>query len=70
MRRSAVGAAYIDNIWPPPFTLDAAPTELAAGGMRWATKDLAPTEHDSIFFETFAAFCSMLRRTNLRNRWA
>ncbi len=38
LRASSVGAAYIHNICVPQFTLDVAPTELAAGGMRWATK--------------------------------
>ena len=39
-----VGAAYIDNICAFPFTLDAAPMELAVGDAV-GYKDLAPTKH-------------------------
>jgi hypothetical protein len=57
MTGSAVDRGVFDRqyLWAH-FTLDAAPTELAAGGMRWAiTIQLL---RSTIAFETFKAFCS------------
>jgi hypothetical protein len=48
----------------PQFTVDAALMELSARGMRWAIKDLAPTEQKNVF-ETFAVFCSKFLRSLL-----